>query len=246
MSAVLPQEPEWNVKCVAQNLPVSPFQSLTISLFDSLNRHIDSWDALGRAYWVTRNSTYSTTWVNQVTSWINSQTVPPSRSNSYGSSWRTIDTGLRMEIAWPRAWYRFINTAEFDTNAVISFVKSVWEQGNYLSQFPSSDGNWLAHEMAGLYSLAAFWPELNDATSWRDTALDAMVNQVIAEQILPDGAHYELSTGYHYVVVASAYIVCTSSLFTPCGLPISGFVQKFALSTTIATSRACIHCHHRT
>jgi hypothetical protein len=180
-------------------------KSLT-SIRRSLNRHLDAFDQFGRAYWVTRNATYSRTWANQIRSFINSQTVPPARANNYGSSWRTIDTGLRMEIAWPRAWYRFINTSDFSGALVVSFVKSIWEHGTYLSSFPSTDGNWLAHEMAGLYSLAAFWPELNLATSWRELALDMMTNQVIAEQLLPDGCHYELSSGYHLVTVSSTLI----------------------------------------
>eukprot|EP01122_Echinamoeba_exundans_P008168 TRINITY_DN2663_c0_g2_i1.p1 TRINITY_DN2663_c0_g2~~TRINITY_DN2663_c0_g2_i1.p1 ORF type:complete len:841 (-),score=102.50 TRINITY_DN2663_c0_g2_i1:5-2527(-) len=178
---VEPSQPEWNV---------------------NLNRQLDSFDQLGRAYWVTRNATYSRTWANQLRSFINTQTVPPVRSNNYGSSWRTIDTGLRMEIAWPRAWYRFINVSDFSSDLVVQFVKSIWEHGTYLSSWPSTDGNWLAHEMAGLYSLAAFWPELNIASSWRELALDKMTNRVIAEQLLPDGCHYELSSGYHLVTVS--------------------------------------------
>src|SRR5207253_8402267 len=55
-------------------------------------------------------------------------------------------------------------------------------------------------DIAGLLWLGLMLPELRSAASWRDWAVAEMLREM-DKQILPDGADYESSTGYHRFVL---------------------------------------------
>ena len=157
------------------------------------------WYDLGRAFWATGDATYSQAWADQLASFVTTRRVPSVAANGAGSSWRTIDSGLRASGSWPDAWHRFLHAPEFDDDHMILMLKSFYEHGAYLRQFQTS-GNWLTHELHGLYTVGALFPEFRDAADWRSFAVQGMYD-LIVEQFLPDGGHYELSPGYHQVSI---------------------------------------------
>ncbi len=157
------------------------------------------WNDLGRAYWATGDSTYAQAWADQLASFVTTRRVPNVAANGAGSSWRTIDTGIRASGSWSDAWHRFLSAPEFDDDHMILMLKSFYEHGAYLRQFQTS-GNWLTHELDGLYTVGALFPEFVDAAEWRAFAVQGMYD-LMTEQFLPDGGHYELSPGYHQVSI---------------------------------------------
>ncbi len=157
------------------------------------------WNDMGRAYWATGDATYSQAWADQLASFVTTRRVPNVAANGAGSSWRTIDTGIRASGSWPDAWHRFLHAPEFDDEHMILMLKSFLEHGAYLRQFQTS-ANWLTHELDGLYTVGALFPEFREAAEWREFAAAGMY-ALMAEQFLPDGGHYELSPGYHQVSI---------------------------------------------
>lgn len=69
-------------------------------------------------------------------------------------------------------------------------------------------GNWLMSELKGLAYAGILFPELKNATLWRETALELLDNQ-LRVQIYPDGMQYELAPGYHGVVLDVALGIVT-------------------------------------
>lgn len=156
------------------------------------------WNDLGRAYWDTGDEKYAKEFVYELLDWIGDCPVPVGRvNNGAGSRWRTIECGIRMSGSWPNAFFRFLSSPSFTDEAVVTMVKSMVEHARYLKQYPTSF-NWLTMESNGLFHVGALFPEFKEAPEWRDTAVQRMYAE-LDNQVYPDGAQKELSTGYHQV-----------------------------------------------
>ncbi|HNT88926.1 MAG TPA: alginate lyase family protein, partial [Candidatus Hydrogenedentes bacterium] len=158
------------------------------------------WSDLGDAYWATGDEKYAKAFVEQMRGWVRDCPMPATVQNGRKSSWRTIECGIRMANAWPRALHRFLLSPHFTDDAIIEYIKSSIEHGRYLDMYPSRLGNWLALETQGLYTIGVVFPELKDAKKWRATGVERMVG-VLRDQLLPDGWQYEIATGYSQMTV---------------------------------------------
>ncbi|MGC4123246.1 MAG: heparinase II/III family protein [Myxococcales bacterium] len=167
-----------------------------------LNR-MQFWRELGRATWGTSDAKYAQTFAAHLQSFVDSRPCPPFKNNNIGSSWRTIEAGIRMNTTWPDAWYRFLHAPAFDDAHLETMVKSFLSHGRYLRQFQTG-GNWVFHEMGGLFTVGAVFPELREASDWRSFAVSRLMTEM-ATQYLSDGAQYELTPGYG--VICLDYVV---------------------------------------
>ena len=81
------------------------------------------------------------------------------------------------------------------------FLHSLWEQAAYLSDHVEWDlrGNHLLRNAAGLAWAGQFFDE-PEARRWLDQATRIAAEQA-AEQVLPDGGHFERSPMYHLLVM---------------------------------------------
>lgn len=161
-----------------------------------LSRH-SAWVTLGRAYWATGDERYARAFVFQMNSWTTQNPLPKNSGNERGSRWRTIEAGIRASSTWPEAFYRFLSSPSFDDDSIVRMIRSFVEHGDHLSRWPTT-GNWLTMEMNGLFHVGVLFPELKDAPTWRETALRRLCDE-LNEQVYPDGAQIELSSGYHQV-----------------------------------------------
>ena len=158
------------------------------------------WPNLGQTYWGrSRDEYYAQAWVGQLRDWIADCPAQSSLKNVAGSTWRTIETGLRMSTYWPDTYHRFLESPSFTDADVTLYLKSCVEQARYLNSF-YTQANFLTMEMAGLYTVGALYPELNEAAGWRTLAAQKLYEQQLV-QFQPDGWHYELSPGYHAVAI---------------------------------------------
>jgi len=164
-----------------------------------LSRH-SFWPKLGQAYWDTGDEKYARTFVFQMNDWVKDNPVPLDRAaNHTGSRWRTIEAGIRMGHTWFKAFAYFLSSPSFGHEDVVTMVKSFVEHAEYLMKF-RTHGNWLTMEANGLYHVGAMFPEFKRAQTWRDTAIERLYKDLDI-QVYPDGAQYELSTGYHQVAL---------------------------------------------
>lgn len=161
------------------------------------------WREMGRAYWNTGDERYAEAFVRQMRDWIRDNPVPVGGADQgTGSTWRTIEAGIRMGQSWPEAFYRFLGSPAFTADDMCMMVKSFAEHARYLVKYPTS-ANWLMMESCGLYHVGALFPEFAEAKRWRDTALKRLYDE-LAIQVYPDGAQFELSTGYHQATLKNA------------------------------------------
>jgi autotransporter-associated beta strand protein len=166
-----------------------------------LNR-MDFWPNLGNTYWGTGNELYPQTWVKQLEGWFTECPVPSSVQQGAGSPWRTLEAGLRMSGNWPNTFFRCLTSPSFGSEVMAHYLKSCIEHARYLNSYPTSSGNWVTTEQAGLYTVGALFPELNESTNWRTYSSQRLYGYQ-TNQFYPDGAELELTPNYDLISQAS-------------------------------------------
>lgn len=172
-----------------------------------LSRH-PFWVTLGQAYWKTGDEKYAQAFVRQMTHWVQNVMVPVGEDgNSWKADarmrspltncWRTIECGIRMGQTWPYAYHYFLSSPSFTDEAICLMLKSMVEHARHLMRWPRT-GNWLTMEANGLYHVGVLFPEFKEADEWRRVAMERQYKE-LDEQVYPDGAQIELSSGYHQV-----------------------------------------------
>jgi len=126
--------------------------------------------------------------------------------NPYG---RGPNWSCAMEVALRAinilaAFERFRKSAQFDPEALIFLLTLLQQHGLFIStnlefSYIATSNHYLS-DVAGLLWLELMLPELDDAKDWRELALPALLREM-DKQVLPDGADYESSTGYHRFVL---------------------------------------------
>ena len=162
-----------------------------------LNR-MSFWPNLGRAYWASGDETYARTFADHLRTWAQQCPRPEDSGNYATSAWRTIESGIRMRGSWPDAYHRFLRSPSFTDDDIVLYLGICIEHARHLRRHHRKGNNWLTMEMAGLYTVGAVFPELKDASAWRDYASETCYNELNG-QFTPDGAQVELSPGYHWV-----------------------------------------------
>ena len=171
----------------------------------SFNRHFH-WISLAKAYEATDDEKYAKEFVEQLRSWIAAMPVEIG-DRWVQAGWATegrmslsLDAGIRMGQTWVHAFYAFLRSPHFTDADVIAMVKAFHEHALYLMDpvHFRSFSNWGVMEANGLYHIGVYFPEFTESSSWRETAMRRL-RQEIDLQVYPDGAQIELTSGYHHV-----------------------------------------------
>ena len=164
-----------------------------------LNRH-NEWKMLAHEYNRTKDARYAALTAEFFESWVH-QAVRPELTvcGTDTKCWRTIECGIRMGANWPYVLFTFFDTDAFTDEVLVDWYRSVWEHGRRLHQ-NRTHGNWLIMEMNGLAQIGMLYPQFKQSKEWLETAFSALEAE-LSRQIYPDGFQYELSTGYHDVVI---------------------------------------------
>ena len=182
-----------------------------------LSRHHE-WRCLGKVYRDMGDEKYAEKFVELFTGWCENEICPESVSGYATNCWRTIEAGIRTTKNWSYAFYSFYKSEHMTDHILTMFIKSIWEHGYRLSNF-STKANWLIMEMTGLFHLSLIHPWLKNAEEWKAQAIKRL-NEEIDVQVYPDDFQYELSTGYHGVVIENyKYIFDVAKAF---GYKLSG------------------------
>src|ERR1043166_6655878 len=149
---------------------------------------------LGRAYAVTNDERFSAEFLKQLGSWRTQNPVG-----------RGINWSCAMEIALRAmnllaAFTLFLRSPQLDEIALKEQLQMFDQHGAHIQrnlEFSHiATSNHYLCDVAGLLWLGVMLPELEAASEWREFGLRELLAEM-NKQILPDGADWEASTGYH-------------------------------------------------
>lgn len=165
-----------------------------------LSRHPE-WAILAERYRETGDERYAAGCAKLFRSWVRQAIVPEDAPGGATLCWRTIEAGIRMGGPWQWALHSCYRSPHFTDDVLVDWYKSVWEHGWRLRHFHRT-GNWLIMEMNGLAQIGILYPQFRDAPAWKAYAFDRLVEE-LGSQVYPDGFQFELTTGYHQVVISN-------------------------------------------
>ena len=166
---------------------------------------------LGQAYAVTRNEEFAEEFFAQLDSW--SDQNRPAR----GANWCcAMEVALRaMNLL--AAFSLFRDALSLTPKRLMSLLAMFDQHGHHIKrnlEFSHiTTSNHYLSNLAGLLWLGIMLPELNSAGHWKQWALNELLREM-DKQILPDGADYEASTGYHRFVLELflySFILCQTN-----------------------------------
>lgn len=152
---------------------------------------------LASAYSLTKNERYATEFWSQLKSWID--------QNPYGRgpNWNcAMEVALRA-INLLAAFETFRHSPTLDAATLRSFLQLQQQNANYIER--NLEFSWLStsnhylSDVIGLTWLGLMLPELADSETWCEFFGEEMLEEM-EKQVLPDGADFEASTGYHRFV----------------------------------------------
>ncbi len=165
----------------------------------NLNRH-QFFTHLYQAWRKTGDSRYAETFDRIVRDWI-LHTVYPGDKHQYVYTWRVLEAGRRMR-SWPSAFHGFLESESFTPAGRLLMLSSQVDHGRYIRRHHWSGHNHALMEHDGLNRLGLAFPEFKEAETWHRHAFSEMLKEM-DHQVYPDGAHDELSSGYHWVSLSS-------------------------------------------
>jgi len=163
-----------------------------------LNRHHE-WRMLGHLYRETGDEKYARLFADLFTAWRAQCECPDDAPGGATKAFRTIEIGIRLTKIWHYAIHAFLHSPSLTDHLLCDIFASMWENANRVRLHPTK-ANWLIMEMAGLFHVGTLYPFFTDAAEWREYAA-ARLTAELDVQIYPDSFQYELTTGYHGVVI---------------------------------------------
>jgi hypothetical protein len=163
---------------------------------------------LGRAYALTKEEEFAAEFFVQVESWR--QQNPVAR----GANWScAMEVALRaMNLL--AAFSLFRGSPNLTEERLLMLLTMFDQHGAHILrnlEFSHvATSNHYLSDVVGLLWLGIILPELSAARKWREWALAEMLHEM-DKQILPDGADYEASIGYHRFVLELflySFILC--------------------------------------
>lgn len=153
---------------------------------------------LGRAYALTKDEDFAAEFFAQVESWREQNPV------GRGANWScAMEVALRaMNLLATLSLFR--DSPSLNERRLAELLTMFDQHGAHIRrnlEFSHvATSNHYLSDVAGLLWIGVLLPELAHARGWRDWALNEMLRE-LDKQILPDGANYEGSTGYHCFVL---------------------------------------------
>lgn len=163
---------------------------------------------MGRAYTVSKDEQIAAEFFVQLESWRTDNPV------GRGPNWTcAMEVALRaMNLL--AAFTLFSNSSQLNEERLLTILALFEQHGSYIHRHLEfshvATSNHYLSDVVGLLWLGILLPELNAARHWKAWALAEMLREM-DKQILPDGADYEASTGYHRFVLELllySFILC--------------------------------------
>jgi len=153
---------------------------------------------LGRAYAMTNDDKISEAVFRQLESWRKQNPV------GRGVNWNcAMEVALRV-MNLLGAFALFLYAPQMDELVLKEFLKTIDQHGAHIQRnlefsHIATSNHYLA-DVVGLLWIGLMLPELEAAREWHEFGFRELLNEM-DKQVLPDGADYEASTGYHRLKV---------------------------------------------
>jgi hypothetical protein len=162
---------------------------------------------LAQARALTGDDGYAGEFAAQVLAWLEDN--PP----EFGPNWANAMEAAIRSANWLAAYDLLRDSPALNLEFHLAFLKGLLAHGRYIAShledgWPGS--NHFLADLCGLVWLGASLPQFREAAGWLQTGLSGLRRE-LGRQVYADGADYEASTGYHYLVtemVAWAALVC--------------------------------------
>ena len=163
-------------------------------LTHSLNRFGHFSSVLGPLYWHSLDERYAREFVAEVTDHVLSNPAPEGYIRNT-AVWSRLTSCGPLNGTWLDAYNYFLASPSFTPEAHAVMLKGFIEKARYAVRAPDSVNRYML-QLAGIYNVGAYLPELKQAASLRDFAIAGM--RISAqEEFYPDCISKELSPGYH-------------------------------------------------
>ena len=162
----------------------------------ALNRH-HWWAELAAAFLATGDQRYAEELDSLIRSWVGQCPVHVDDI----SSWRTLETGLRVAGPWMAILAAMKATPLITDTAWIMYLRAIHDHAEHLVAHPKAN-NWLLVESNGLLTCGIVFPEFRHAKEWVRTAVERFEREM-EQSVHPDGAHIEYSSSYHFLSLHS-------------------------------------------
>jgi hypothetical protein len=172
-----------------------------------LNRH--QWlVGLSCAYRLSGDERYAAAVAGSIGEWIDAN--PPGMGINWVSS---LEVALRL-ISWCWAAVLLLGSKEFSEDLFAALLASIKRHALHVERHLSyyfSPNTHLTGEALGLFYAGVLFPEMREASRWRERGARILVEQ-IEQQVLPDGVYFEHSTCYqrytieiylHFLILAA-------------------------------------------
>ncbi len=166
---------------------------------------------LGRAYAITKDEAFAEASFRQIDSWREQNPL------GRGANWAcAMEVALRaMNLL--AAFSLLRKSAALTEERLLNLLRLLDHHGSHIRrnlEFSHlATSNHYLSDVTGLLWLGIMCPELSAAAEWRSWAMVEMLGEM-DKQILPNGADYERSTGYHRFVLELflySFILCDAN-----------------------------------
>ena len=196
-----------------------------------LNRH-QHWVALGRAFWLTGDTTYRDRFLAELRSWLAEN--PP----LVGINWASmLELGIRS-LSWIWALHLFVDDTRADdapwtVDLLVALDRQLTQVENNLSYYFSPNTHLIGEALA-LYVAGRSLPELAASERWTALGRRVLVDE-IDRQVAADGGHRERSTHYQRYTLDFYSLALAIARIT--GDPVAGVFSQ-AVARLASAARA--------
>ena len=163
---------------------------------------------LSLAYAISNDETFSRECIDQLVSWTTEN--PYAR----GINWTCAMEAALRSINLVTVFHSLRTSQALDDEALHLFLKLFHQHGTFIQnnlEFSHlATSNHYLSDVVGLLWLGIMLPEFGRAAEWREFGLTETLKEM-DKQVLPDGADFESSTGYHRFVLELflySFILC--------------------------------------
>lgn len=188
---------------------------------------------LGKAYWASGDEKYSRKAIFYIEDYNKKYPLPdlrPARSIEFpGWGWgQSLHVAERLD-SWIAAYHYFVASSEFTVDKQIEFFKHLIEHAQWLYELESfgyAVGNFQIVECGALAQAGIWFSECKFSKNWTEMAVNTLW-QHLKLDTLNDGAHSELTPGYHGWCVEKYMKTIRLAQVNNIKIP-DGFVEKLS------------------